>query len=63
MALVSRRFRTIVLDSYEHFSKFIPQGSLEAKEHGAFGYILKFTCNDVEYMELLDPSTAKLRHK
>lgn len=57
MAFVSRRFRSIVLNSYEEFSKILPKGSLEATEHGALGYLLTSTGEDVEYMELLDPST------
>ena len=57
MAFVSRRFRSIVLDSYEHFSKILPKGSREATEHRALGYLLKSTGEDDEYMELSDPST------
>ena len=58
MAFVSRRFRSIVLDSYEHFSKILPKWSREATEHEALGYLLKSTGEDVEYMEPFeDPST------
>ena len=55
---MSRRFRSIVLDSYEHFSKILPKWSREASEHEALGYLLKSTGEDVEYMEPFeDPST------
>ena len=47
MAFVSRCLRSIVLDSYEHFSKVLPKGSREATEHGALGYLLKSTGEDV----------------
>ncbi|KAK0507003.1 hypothetical protein JMJ35_010461 [Cladonia borealis] len=57
MAFVSRRFRSIVLESYEHFSKVLPKGSREATEHGGLGYLLTSTGEDVEYEELLNPST------
>lgn len=48
MAFVSRHFRSIVLDSYEHFSKIIPKGNWEAIEHGAFGSLLRLTCEEFE---------------
>ena len=57
MAFVSRRFRSIVLESYDHFSKVLPKGSRESSEHGGLGLLLTSTGEDVEYKELLNPST------
>ena len=57
MAFVSRRFRSIVLESYEHYSQVLPKGSRESTEHGGFGLLLTSTGEDVEYEELLNPST------
>ena len=57
MAFVSRRFRSLVLESFERFSKILPKGSRESTEHGALGFLLTSTGEDVEYEELLNPST------
>ena len=57
MAFVSRHIRSITLDSYKHFSNFLPKGSQEATKHGALGFLLRSTGEDVEYEELLNPST------
>ena len=57
MAFVSRHFRSIVLDSYKHFSNILPKGSQETIEHGSLGFLLRSTVEDVEYEELSNPST------
>ena len=57
MAFVSRRLGSLVLESHEHFSKVLPKWSREVIEHGAFGCLLTSTGEDVEYEELLNPST------
>ena len=57
MAFVSRRFRSLVLESYERFSKNLPKGSRESTEHGGLGFLLTSTGEEVEYEELLNPST------